>query len=450
MQKLWDHLFNEETGLGTVLTTLIYNAPYQKTYKFLQHSQWWTPEQIKEYQWKQLKTLLHHAYEHVPYYKKLFNIRGIIPDNVQSLYDFQQLPFLTKEIVQEHTNELKATNYSAHTFEETITGGSTGFPLRFYVEKGVWYAKHLAYIKMLLERAECQAMDKSVQITGSEKPWEYRPLSRTLVLSSYHMTDQNIPTYVKKIRQLQPQYIIGYPSAITMLAMYMKHDSIKLKAIFCYGETIYGWQRESLEELFQCRVHGQYGHREQSVLAGTCEKSNYYHIFPEYGFVELIDRNGRQVTKDGESGEIVATGFHTGIFPFIRYKTGDIAVYSTHHCKCGRNHPLLESIEGRVQDFVVSKTKRLVPFMGVHHLVAKSSENVKECQLYQERQGEIVLRVVRRETYSEDDARHIQESFYKRFGEEFSLTLSYLDSIPRTSRGKYQFLIQKLPIQFSP
>jgi phenylacetate-CoA ligase len=449
MQKLWDHLFNEETGLGTALTTLIYNAPYRKTYKFLQHTQRWTSEQIIEYQWQQLKALLRHAYEHVPYYKKLFNLRGITPDNVQSLHDFQELPFLTKEIVQEHTNELKATNYPAHTFEETITGGSTGFPLRFYVEKGVWYAKHLAYIKTLLKRAECQAIDKSVQITGSEKPWEYRLLSRTLVLSSYHMTDQNIPTYVKKIRQLQPQYIIGYPSAITMLATYMKHNTIDLKAIFCYGETIYDWQREFLEELFQCRVHGQYGHREQSVLAGTCEKSNSYHIFPEYGFVELIDRNGRQVTKDGESGEIVATGFHTGIFPFIRYKTGDIAVYSTHHCECGRNYPLFKSIDGRVQDFVVSKTKRLVPFMGVHHLVAKSSENVKECQLYQERQGEIVLRVVRRKTYSEDDARRIQESFHKRFGEEFSLTLSYLDSIPRTSRGKYQFLIQKLPIQFS-
>jgi phenylacetate-CoA ligase len=88
--------------------------------------------------------------------------------------------------------------------------------------------------------------------------------------------------------------------------------------------------------------------------------------------------------------------------------------------------------------------------MGVHHLVAKSSENVKECQLYQERKGEIVLRVVRKETYSEDDTGRIQESFHKRFGEEFSLTFTYVDSIPRTSRGKYQFLIQKLPIQFSP
>ena len=453
MQKIWEYLFNEDTGLGTILTPLIYKSPYQKTYNFVKQSQWWTLEQIKQYQWKQLISLLNHAYEHVPYYKKLFKTQGITPNDIKSLHDFQQIPYLTKEIVQEHANELKATNYPAFSFEETSTGGSTGYLLRFSIEKGAWFAKHLAYMKILLERAGCQVMDKSVQIIGREKPWEYRPLSRTLVLSSYHMKDQNLPIYINKIRQLQPQYFIGYPSAITVLATYMKNNSIELKelkGIFCFGENIYDWQREFLEKFFQCRVHGQYGHREQCILAGTCEKSNFYHIFPEYGFVELIDRNGQQVTKDGESGELVATGFHTGIFPFIRYKTGDIATYSTDHCECGRNYPLLKSIEGRLQDFMVSKTKRLVPLMGVLQLIAKSSPNMKEYQLYQDRKGEIILHIVKKEGFSDDDVRHIREKFQKRLGDEFSLSLVYMDSIPLTSRGKYQFLIQKLPIHFSP
>jgi phenylacetate-CoA ligase len=453
MQKLWEYFFNEDTGLGIVLTTLFYKSPFQKTYNFVKHSQYWTREQIKKYQWQQLISLLNHVYEHVPYYTNLFKNQGITPDDIKSLYDFQQLPFLTKEIVQEHSHELKAANYPAYKFEETSSGGSTGYLLRFDIEKGVWFAKHLAYMKILLERAGCHVMDKSVQIIGREKPWEFRPLSRTLVLSSYHMTDQNLPIYLKKIRRLQPQYFIGYPSAITMLATYMKHHSFELKelkAIFCFGENIYDWQREFLEKFFRCRVHGQYGHREQCILAGTCEKSNAYHIFPDYGFVELIDRNGQQVTKDGEIGEIVATGFHTGIFPFIRYKTGDIATYSTDRCACGRNHPLLKSIEGRVQDFLVSKTKRLVPLMGVLQLIAKSSPNMKEYQLYQDREGEIILYIVKKERFSDNDVRYIKENFQTRLGDEFSLSLKYMDSIPLTSRGKYQFLIQKIPIHFSP
>jgi phenylacetate-CoA ligase len=453
MQTLWERLFNEETGIGTALTTVFYHRPYQDTYRFLQQSQWWSQHQIQSYQWQQLSSLLLHAYLHVPYYTKLFEAIGVKPQDIHSRQEFQKIPFLTKELVQQHLNELKALNYKPSQFEYTLTGGSTGFPLHFYVEKGVWYARHLAYIRTLLERAECGSLDPSVLITGSIKPMEYRPFSKTLVLSSFSLTTENLRSFIKKIKQLHPRYLIGYPSAITILATYMKSNAIVLEgvhAIFCYGETIYEWQREFFEEVFHCRVYGQYGHREQCVLAGTCEKSNRYHIFPEYGFVELVDAEGRPVTTEGARGEIVATGFHTGIFPFIRYKTGDIAVYTSQPCSCGRQSMLFEKIEGRVQDFVVSKTNRLVPFMGIHHLIARSTENVKECQLFQDSVGTIVLRIVRGERYSNDDEQRIQQSFYQRFGDELSISFTYVETIPRTGRGKYPFLIQKLPIRFSP
>jgi phenylacetate-CoA ligase len=451
MNTPWDHIFNEGTGLGTSLTMIMYHKPYRETYDFIQQSQWWTADQIQEYQWRQLKTMLNHAYMHVPYYKKLFDIQGISPQNVQSHSDFHRIPFLTKALVQKHIDDLRATNYPAYAFEKNVTGGSTGFPLRFYVEKGVWYARHIAYIQALIERAGCHVMDKSVHMTDIDKPWEYRPLSRELVLSLFHMTDTKLPIYVKKIIEFHPEYIIGYPSGITILAQYIKRNDITinpLKAIIYYGETLYDWQREFLESTFHCRVHGQYGHRENCILAGTCEKSNCYHVFPDYGFVELIDTDGNQVVKEGQIGEIVATGFHTGIFPFIRYKTGDIAVFTTSQCECGRHYPLLKTIEGRVQDFIISKSHRYIPFYGVHHLAATSSPNVKEWQIYQDHEGEIVFNIVKKEQFSDDDMHQILKNFQRRYRDEFTVTFNYTDSIPRTSRGKYQFLIQKLPIRF--
>jgi len=451
MHKLWGYLFNEDTGRGIALTTLFYNSTYKKTYQFAQQTEAWSAEQIQTYQWQQLTSLLHHAYKHVPFYKKLFKTQEMTPGDIKSFQDFEHLPLLGKETVQEHADEFKATNYPPSAFEETNTGGSTGFSLRFSIEKGVWFAKHLAYLKILLNRGGCDVMDNSVQIIGREKPWEYRPLSRTLVLSSYQMTEQNLPVYIKKIRQLHPGYFIGYPSAMTMLATYMKQHSIELKglkAMYSFGETIYDWQREYLESFFHCRVHSQYGHREQCVLAGTCEKANTYHMFPDYGYVELIDRNGQPVTKEGEIGEIVATGFHTGIFPFIRYKTGDIAVYTTQQCECGRQVPLLKSVEGRIQDFMVSKTGRLVPLMGVLQLISRSSPHMKEYQLYQDHEGELILRIVKKEGFSDDDVRQIKENIRTRLGDEFSLSIEYLDSIPRTIRGKYQFFVQKLVVKY--
>ena len=146
MHKLWQYLFDEDTGRGIALTTLFYNSTYKKTYEFAKQVEGWSAEQIQTYQWQQLTTLLHHAYDHVPYYKKLFKTQGITPDDIKSFQDFQHLPLLGKETVQEQANEFKATNYPPSAFEETNTGGSTGFSLRFSIEKGVWFAKHLAYL----------------------------------------------------------------------------------------------------------------------------------------------------------------------------------------------------------------------------------------------------------------------------------------------------------------
>jgi len=453
MQTLWERLFNEDTGIGTALTTLFYHKPYQDTYRLLQQSQWWTKEQIATYQWRRLKALLQHAYDHVPYYTKLFDSLGLKPQEIDSIQAFQKIPFLTKELVRQHVEELKAVDYRQSQFERTLTGGSTGFPLHFFVEKGVWYARHLAYIRALLDRAECRPLDASVLITGSVKPMEYRPFSKTLILSSFSLSPENLSHYLKKMKQIHPRYLIGYPSALTLLASYMKDNAIVLdgiNAVFCYGETVFERQREFLKEVFRCRIHDQYGHREQCVLAGTCEKSDTYHIFPEYGFVELVDAEGEPVMTEGGRGEIVATGFHTDIFPFIRYKTGDVGVCTSQPCTCGRQYPLLASIEGKVQDFVLSKTNRLIPLNGMHHLIARSTEKVKEYQLYQDNIGAITVRIVRAEGFSKEDEQRISDGFSKRFGDDIAVSLEYVESIPRTVRGKHLFLIQKLPIHFSP
>jgi phenylacetate-CoA ligase len=454
MQNLWNQILNSYSVNGTALKTVLYYNTFRKTYKFLKKSQWWSQEQVEAYQLQQLRRLLCHAYDYVPYYTKLFDKLGLKSENIQSLKDLQKLPFLTKEIIKKHITDLKATNYPESKFELSRTGGSTGQPLRFYIEKGIWLSRLMAYAKIQMDWTGCSFFDRSVFITGRDEPWKYQLFGRILVLSSFNMDDKHLPQFIQKIQKLKPKYVMGYPSAITNLANYIKKNNLgvfpSVKAIICQSETLYEWQRDLLEETFQCPVHDQYGLREQAVLGVTCDHSKYYHMFPEYGIVELIGKDGKPVMKEGEIGEIVGTGFHTYLFPFIRYKTGDLGTYTAQKCQCGRNYPLLKKIEGRLQEFVVSKTKRLVPITGVYGLVAKCSQNVKECQFYQDTEGELVLNVVKTQNYTDGDYRAILKNFQKFLGNEFNLTIHYVKYIPRTTRGKYQFLIQKLPIEFAP
>jgi phenylacetate-CoA ligase len=263
------------------------------------------------------------------------------------------------------------------------------------------------------------------------------------------MSNELLPAYINKIRKYKPDFIHAYPSSATILAGWMKENNIPpfagLKAVLCGSENFYKWQRELLENVFQCRIYSWYGHSEQAVLAGECECSTMYHIQSEYGITELIGEGGKACLKEDESGEIVATGFNNYLFPFIRYKTKDIGKYSQRECRCGRHYSLIKDIEGRAQDYFVSRQGNLITFSG-YYLTLKVSENIKKFQYYQDRQGCVELRLVRKEGYSDNDTRKIRRELNAKYGNNLEFHIKFVDDITRSRSGKYKYLIQKLPV----
>ena len=445
---------------GLIPTRLRYGKVFWNTYNFLQESQWWNKEKLEEYQMQQLSKLLHHAYENVPYYRKIFDERGLKPKDIQNFDDMKKLPCLTKKIIRENLQDLFAQNYPLSRFEYVTTGGSTGIPLGFYQERVVSSAKEWAFMITQWNRVGFKMGDKRVilrgnviQSTNKGKFWEYNPIDKTLILSSYHMTDYTLPNYIKKINDFLPDFLHVYPSTITILARYMKENNIQpfttVKALLCGSENIYLWQRNLLEEVFQCRVYSWYGHAEKAVLAGECEKSTNYHIFPEYGFVELIGKDGNLISREEETGEIVATSFNNNAMPIIRYKTGDLGVYTEKKCPCGRNYPLLKRIEGRLQEIVVTKDKGLITLTALifaQHF--KAFSKIKKMQLFQEKVGKITAKIVKASNYSDADENEILFKIKKASGDKLDMKIVYVDFIPSTKRGKHKFLIQRLPIEF--
>jgi len=437
---------------------LLYSKDFRKKYNFLKKSQQWTQEQLKIYQEEKLSNFITHAYKNVEYYKRLFDRFDLKPQDISSIEDLQKLPFLTKELVKENFKGLIAKNFPKYKLRYLTTGGSTGTPLGFYVEKGKWDAEEIAFNKIIFDRFGCNFNDKYVLLRGylskykqKEKFWEYSLFGRCLILFPYFMDGKNIPKYIKKIRRFKPKFIITFPSIISILAEFMRKKNLKpfktVKTIICCSELLYNWQRGLLEDFFQCKIVDIYGHAESAVFAATCEKSNYFHIFPEYGIVELIDKDGKPVTKEGEKGEIVVTGFRNPIFPFIRYRTGDIAINTNHKCECGKNYPLFKKIEGRIQDFVVTKNKKIIPITtGFYGFIAKNTQNVDKVQLNQDSLGILILNIVKGKNYTVDDEVKIKNNFQKKYGNDFNLIIQYVDKIQESRWGRHKFFIQKLPI----
>ena len=339
-----------------------YGKAFREMYAFLQKSQNWNRQELETYQMQQLGKLLHHAYKNIPYYRSMFDEEKLTPENISSFGDLTKIPFMTKEIVKDNLAELVAQNYEKKDLILATTGGTTGMPLSFYAEKGKTEAKEWAFVWRQWNWAGLKFGQKKVVIrghainrmkNGTRQLWEYEPLDNALVLSSYAMTESNLPEYVELIQKFKPVAIRGYPSSLSILANHLKQENIRISGIHCVltsSETLYPYQRTEIEDFFGAPIFDHYGNTERNALVMQCEKG-CYHAISEYGIIELIGSDGNPVESEGETGEIIATGFNNYACPLIRYKTKDLAVFSRKECDCGRPYPVFERIEGRLQDF---------------------------------------------------------------------------------------------------
>jgi phenylacetate-CoA ligase len=463
IKKLKDKIpYSIKQGLeylhGIFPIPLRYGRVFRQTRNFLQQSQWWNKEKIEEYQIQQLELLLNHAYENVPYYTTIFDERHLKPKDIKCFDDLRKLPYLTKDDIRNNFAGLIDKTSSKSKLRYVTTSGSTGIPVGLYWEKGITDAKELAFVWRQWNWAGFEFGEKRVVLRGNvitkfkngkRQVWEYSPIDHALILSSYDTTQENLRQYFNLINKFKPRVIRGYPSSLYTFANFLRINDLRLngvKCVFTSSENLYPFQRELIEECFSSKIYDHYGNTECSALVMQCEHGGY-HVIPEYGILELIGEK-ETLIEEGGTGEIVATGFNNYAMPLIRYKTGDMAGLATNKCLCGRDFPLVRRIEGRQQEYVVTKNGSLISFnTALCSIHDEKWANVKKIQCIQKVKGELIIHVVGWQSGTGPDlAKYILELFNERLGSVLTLEVKLVEDIPPTESGKHKYLIQELPI----
>jgi hypothetical protein len=117
------------------LRTAIARNPLFRYWQELEDTQWLSQVELERLQLARLQRLLHHAYQHVPFYRRRLEEVGLHPDDVHSLADLRRLPVLTRDDVRQHLAELVARDVPRQGLLLNATGGSTGQPVSFYQDQ---------------------------------------------------------------------------------------------------------------------------------------------------------------------------------------------------------------------------------------------------------------------------------------------------------------------------
>ncbi|MCW5661947.1 MAG: phenylacetate--CoA ligase family protein [Burkholderiaceae bacterium] len=414
----------------------------------LERSQWWPAQRLREYQIDRLRTLLVEAGRAVPYYRDLFERIGFEPRQVCSVEDLRRLPFLDKATIRSHTEALK--HPEARGLARFNTGGSSGQPLVFFI--GRERVSHDVAAKWRATRwwgvdigdPEIVVWGSPIELGAQDRVRQLRDTAmRTELLPAFDMSESNLDAMVRKVRRRRPRMLFGYPSALSRLARHAQRrgqsmNDLGIRVAFCTSERLYDDQRATISQVFGCRVANGYGGRDAGFVAHECPHGGM-HITAEDIVVELIDRDGVPAAE-GQPGEVVVTHLATSEFPFIRYRTGDVAVLGARRCPCGRGLPLLEEIQGRTTDFVYAADGTAMHALALIYIL-RDLPGLDSFKIVQHDLLHVCVQLVPGPGFDPACAEVIRCGFHQRLGEGVRVQIDRVAAIEPERSGKFRYVV---------
>lgn len=407
-------------------------------------------EQTKEWQFERLKRIVRFAYENSEGYRELYDSAGIKPEDIRKLQDIRFLPFVHKELIRDN---LESFSVKSGSRIPITTQGSTGTPLRFYVDSRMLSMErafvHDAWEKIGWRLGLSTAILRSADFGSGEIPYRHNPYKRELKLSPTYLAEDNLNVYIELINRHKPVVMQAFPSALShlcdLLTVTGKVDAVSFQYILIGSENILERDLMRIRKVFpEARVYGWYGHSEMVIFAPWCVKSRIYHPHPFYGYTEIIGSDNDEVDV-GEQGELVGTGWYNHNTPMIRYRTADYAVRGPNVCpECGNIGANIKEVIGRSHDVIVTSKWCLIPMAVINTLHGDIWDGVRQFQFYQEKAGEVTVKYTAPEPLPEDRAKLLLGKLCETLGDDVKVELAKVNKLKTVRSQKHRIMDQKL------
>ena len=421
-----------------------------QVFQELMHNERLSPSALVSCQDQMVQEIVSFAMEKSPYYREIYQARGVRSDRIAEKSEWEKLPILDRSAVKENSERIPTSDATPSNIREALTGGSTGEPLRTMHDARIptlplsWRMYSWWGVKPYdnLARIGRWNFDKFATLKNSISWWP----SRQIYLDAGLISGETMQTFHRQLNRVRPRLLEGYVGAMLEFADFLERRELTIPvptAVATTAAPLSAPVRARLEAAFGAPVYDEYRSSEFGWMAGECGERDGLHIFADVLRIEILDNDGLTAAP-GEVGDIVITDLRNRVFPMIRYRTGDRGILREGLCRCGRALPLMEQPQGRATDMIRLPSGAIL----AHRLMAMFAAHPEAVRLFQIHQLDdysITIRVVEGDTA---DARtHIENAvsgLRQRIQNEVSVRVEYLGALPYTG-GKTKYIISDVP-----
>lgn len=462
-----------EGGLGALISSWVLKLGgtmvgrrFSDSLSEMQRVQWLPTAKLQERTETLLKQLLSHAAENVPFYRETYLSLGLSKSQLGSISDLRRLPIVTKATFRERPLEhFLATNVPVHRRLEWTTSGSTGEPFKFFLDRQMmplvaashlfydsWYGLKPSdrYVRIMAPPAAEAALAEDTPLSARLRYAAYSRLQTTYEawtqrrFSMFDVDEERTEEIYRCIEKFRPKYVLGYTSTLATIADSLLRRNLRLSSplsgVVTIAETLTEDRRRFIEEFFGAPIINRYGQREFKFwCAQSCSESpQRFHVNTELVVWEVVREDGSPAAP-GELGRVVLTNLHNYAMPFIRYDTGDLAVAGTTSCNCGRGFPLVEQLQGRSQECVVTLSGKMINpvSLGQYLFVSHNYvDAVRQYQLIVEGPHSMRLLIVAASGFADHTGEDLRRDMAELLGEDVTVRVDMVSEIPLEKSGK--------------
>ena len=364
-----------------------------------------------------------------------------------SFDELNLLPVLEKTDLINHLDSIKTINEKNGIV--SLTGGTTGASMKVIYTKSDMQER-FAILDHFRSKHGYELGKKTAWFSGknliSEKDISkgicshYDFINKIKFYSTFHINQKNFEVYWASLNHFKPEFIVGFPSSVYEICEIADSKGLRLKhrvrVFFPTAETVLPQHRDVISRVLGCKLVNQYASSEGAPFILECKASNL-HIHPLTGMFEVVDEH----IQPAKEGEILVTSFITHGTPLIRYNIGDSITLGAQDkvCKCGSHFPLVDKIEGRTTDYLLSPTQGKVNLGNI----SNSTKDVKGIIKFQAIQHEINLvkvLVVSNHLFDISEQDQFIAALKQRMGSEVNIDMEIVDEIATESSGKFRIV----------